>query len=181
MILLSVAFVAHAGDGRPGVLEGKFSGAVPESMKVVDALKGVKEGTGKISDTLYVIFDPRCSSCRALYNSSRDYVKKGATIKWIPVVALGDPENGEQLAATILQSNDQDAIRRVLGNHEPIKTKPTQATKATLNKNLDFMFDAYEQSGGMAPGVPVAFYVNHRTGKPAMMINITAEDIWGKP
>jgi hypothetical protein len=42
MILRSAAFVAHASDSRPGVPEGKFADAIPESMKVVDALTGIK-------------------------------------------------------------------------------------------------------------------------------------------
>ncbi|WP_240533889.1 hypothetical protein [Aeromonas veronii] len=67
---------------QPGVraaaaFDGKFTGTIPESMKTVDSLAGVKEGKGGIADTLYIIVDPRCPYCRKAYNITREYVKKG--------------------------------------------------------------------------------------------------------
>jgi len=164
--------------------DGKFTGTIPESMKAVDSLAGVKEGNGGIADTLYIIFDPRCPYCRKAYNNTREYVKRGYTIKWIPVVALGDPDNGLPLAATILQSKDRNMLDRVLGKHEQIKTQPTKETEEALNTNLAFMFAAFEQNGGRQAGVPVAFFLDHRTGKPRMTTGVSEmvvlEDIFGK-
>ncbi|RXF38773.1 hypothetical protein EG864_15845, partial [Enterococcus faecalis] len=104
---------------------------------------GVKEGKGGIADTLYIIVDPRCPYCRKAYNITREYVKKGYTIKWIPTVALGDPANGLPLAATILQSKDKDVVERVLGKHEQIRTQPTKETEEALRTSLAFMFAAF--------------------------------------
>jgi len=174
---------------QPGVraaaaFDGKFTGTIPESMKTVDSLAGVKEGKGGIADTLYIIVDPRCPYCRKAYNIPREYVKKGYTIKWIPTVALGDPANGLPLAATILQSKDKDVVERVLGKHEQIRTQPTKETEEALRTSLAFMFAAFEQNGGQQAGVPVAFFIDRRTGKPRMMTGVSEmvvlEDIFGK-
>lgn len=163
--------------------DGKFTGAIPESMKTVDSLAGVKEGKGGIADTLYIIIDPRCSYCRKTYSITREYVKKGYSIKWIPAVALGDPANGLPLAATILQSEDREVIGRLLANHEQIKTQPTKATEEALRKNLEFMFATFAQNGQEA-GVPVAFFIDRRTGKARMTTGVSEtvilEDIFGK-
>lgn len=174
----------EAGVRAAAAFDGKFTGAIPESMKTVDSLAGVREGKGGIVDTLYIIIDPRCSYCRKTYNITREYVKRGYSIKWIPAVALGDPANGVPVAATILQSKDKDVIGRVLGKHEQIKTQPTKETEEALRNNLAFMFAAFERNGGQQAGVPVAFYIDRRTGTPRMMTGVSEmvvlEDIFGK-
>lgn len=167
-----------------GAMEGKFTGPIPEAIKTVDSLAGFTEGKGGISDTVYIIIDPRCPYCRKAYNFTREYVKKGRTIKWIPTVALGDPANGIPLASTILQSKDKDVLDRVLGKHEQIATKPTKETTAAMETSLAFMFAAFQQNGGQQAGVPVAFFLDHRTGKPRMMTGVSEmvvlQDIFGK-
>lgn len=165
-------------------MDGTFTGAIPESMRTVDALAGYKEGSGEVGDTVYVIIDPRCPYCQKAYQLTRPYVEQGATIKWIPTAALGHPENGLPLAATILQQNDPDVLKRVLGGHEQIRTQPTAEIYKALDLNLSFMFAAFEQNGG-TPGVPVAFYIDHRTGQPQMMTGLSDQavlnDIFGQP
>jgi len=183
--LMAVPPVAAEQSGvRAAAFDGKFTGTIPESMATVDSLAGVKEGKGGIADTLYIIVDPRCPYCRKAYNITREYVKKGYTIKWIPIVALGDPANGLPLAATILQSKDKDVVERVLGKHEQIRTQPTKETEEALSISLAFMFAAFEQNGGQQAGVPVAFFIDRRTGKPRMMTGVSEmvvlEDIFGK-
>lgn len=165
-------------------MDGTFTGAIPESMRTVDALEGYKEGSGEVGDTVYVIIDPRCPYCQKAYQLTRPYVKQGATIKWIPTAALGHPENGIPLAATILQENDPDVLKRVLSGHEQVRTQPTSEIHKALDLNLSFMFAAFEQNGG-TPGVPVAFYIDHRTGQPRMMTGLSDQtvlnDIFGQP
>lgn len=157
-------------------MSGTFEGAIPPAMQTVDSLQGFKEGKGGIADTVYVIIDPRCPYCQQAYTLTRPYVAKGHTIKWIPTTALGDKANGTPIAATILQQTDPSVLSRVLGKHEPIKTTPTPETEAALDLNLKFMFAAFEQNGGKA-GVPVAFYIDHRTGRPQMMTGLTDESV----
>lgn len=164
--------------------DGDYKGAISESMKTVNSLAGVTEGKGGIADTLYIIIDPRCPYCRLAYNNTREYVKKGRTIKWIPAVALGNSATGLPLAATILQSKDKTVLERVLGRHEQIATQPTSATEEALRNNLAFLFAAFEANGGQAAGVPVAFFIDRRTGSPRMMTGVSErvvlEDIFGK-
>jgi hypothetical protein len=165
-------------------MDGSFKGAIPESMKTVDTLAGVKEGKGGIGDTVYIIIDPRCPYCRETYNLTRAYAAKGHSIKWIPSAALGNPADGVPLAATILQAKDQKTLARVLGKHEQIRSEPTPETVEHLSTNLAFLFAAFENNGKEQAGVPAAFFIDHRTGKPRMMTGLSQavvlEDIFGK-
>jgi len=165
-------------------MDGSFKGAVPESMKTVDSLAGVKEGKGGIGDTVYIIIDPRCPYCREAYNLTRAYAAKGHSIKWIPSAALGNPEDGVPLAATILQAKDQKTLARVLGKHEQIRSEPSPETVEQLSTNLAFLFAAFANNGKEQAGVPAAFFIDHRTGKPRMMTGLSQavvlEDIFGK-
>jgi thiol:disulfide interchange protein DsbG len=160
-----------------GALVGAYSGPIPESIKAVDSLAGIKEGKGGAADTLYVIFDPRCPYCRKAYGATRDYVKRGFSIKWIPAVALGHPEDGIPLAATVVQAKpaeQADILRRVLGDKEPIRTTPTKATADALAQNLDFFYSAFRNnstSGTM--GVPVGFFLDKKTGSPRMITGVS--------
>ncbi len=176
-----------ASEQRGAALVGKYSGVVPESIRTIDTLPGIKEGNGGQADTLYVIVDPRCPYCRKAYTYTREYVKRGFTIKWIPVVALGDPSQGTLLAATLLQAkpaNQAEALRRVLGNKEEIATQPTKATIEALDRNLSFFFAAFQNNGIEQAGVPAAFFLDKRTGKPRMTTGISEmpviEEVFGK-
>ncbi|MGO3987618.1 hypothetical protein ABI582_25005 [Pseudomonas sp. SAS7] len=165
-------------------MDGTFKGAIPESMKTVDALAGIKEGKGGIGDTVYIIIDPRCPYCREAYNLTRAYAAKGHSIKWIPSAALGNPADGVPLAATILQTKDQNMLARVLGKHEQVRSEPSPETVEQLSTNLAFLFAAFEHNGKEQAGVPAAFFIDHRTGKPRMMTGLSQavvlEDIFGK-
>ncbi len=165
-------------------MDGTYTGEVPGAMRTVDSLQGIKEGNGGIGDTVYVIIDPRCPYCQQAYKNTRPYAAKGHTIKWIPTAALGDPANGIPLAATLLQEKDPGALDRMLSHRQMTKTAPTPEIEQALQLNLAFMFAAFEQNGEGPAGVPVAFYIDHRTGKPKMMTGLSEEavvqDIFGK-
>lgn len=169
----------------PAAFDGPTPKDIPEAIKVVDTLAGYTEGKGGPGDTLYIIIDPRCPYCRRAYAQTREYVKNGATIKWIPTVALGDAANGTPLATTVLRSKDPAVLQRLLGGHENIGTAPTPKEAEDLKRNLDFMFDAFRQNNEPQPGVPVAFFIDRRSGKPRMMMGLSEqpvlEDILGQP
>jgi len=169
---------------QEAAMGGSFTGSIPESMKTVDSLAGLKEGDGAIGDTVYIVIDPRCPYCRQAYNLTRAYVAKGHSIKWIPTAALGNPTDGVPLAATILESKDSDVLGRVMGKHEQIRTKPSPETVEKLSTSLEFLFAAFENNGKQQAGVPVAFFIDHRTGKARMMQGLSEavvlEDIFGK-
>ncbi|MBK4987445.1 MULTISPECIES: hypothetical protein [Pseudomonas] len=176
--------VESANVHEAAAMDGTYKGDIPESMKTVDSLAGVKEGKGGIGDTVYIIIDPRCPFCREAYNLTRAYAAKGHTIKWIPSAALGNPAEGVPLAATILQANDKQTLARVLGKHEPIRSEPSPETVEQLSTNLAFLFAAFDNNGKDQAGVPAAFFIDHRTGKPRMMTGLSQavvlEDIFGK-
>ncbi len=178
---------ASAGVTQGAALVGKYSGDIPESIKTIDSLAGIKEGKGGQADTLYVIFDPRCPYCRKAYTYTREYVKRGFTIKWIPAVVLGNPPQGTALSATILQAKPEqqaEALRRVLGNKEEVATQPTKATVELLDRNAAFFFAAFQNNRVEQAGVPAAFFLDKRTGKPRMMTGISEmpviEEVFGK-
>lgn len=161
-------------------LVGKYTGPVPESIKTIDSLAGIKEGSGGPADTLYVIFDPRCPYCRKAYAITREYVKRGYTIKWIPALALGEQAQGAALAATVLQAKQAEqgeTLRRVLGNKEELRTQPSKATEQALSRNLTFFFAAFQNNGVGQAGVPAAFFLDKHTGKPRMMTGISEEPV----
>ncbi|WP_323025712.1 hypothetical protein [Castellaniella sp.] len=170
-----------AGDAlrvSPGsAMNGTYVGEIPEAMRVVDSLQGIKEGSGGIGDTVYVIIDPRCPYCQKAYENTRPYVEKGYTIKWIPTAALGDSANGVPLAATLLMEKDPAALSRMLSHRQMTKTTPTPEVEEALKLNLAFMFAAFEQNGSERAGVPVAFYIDHRTGKPKMTTGLSEQPI----
>jgi protein-disulfide isomerase len=176
-----------AGQGARAALEGKFTGSIPESIQSVAALAGVTEGNGGVADTLFVIIDPRCPFSRQAYARTRDYVKRGMTIKWIPAVALGKSEEGVPLAATLLQAKDPaNALKRLMGG-ESLTTQPNEKTQKALLQNLDFLFSAFKHTPSVNNGravVPVGFYIDHRTGHPSMKTGLSEqvilEDIFGK-
>ena len=165
-------------------MDGAYAGEIPESMRILDRLEGIKEGNGGIGDTVYVIIDPRCPYCQKAYANTRPYAAKGHTIKWIPTAALGDPANGVPLAATLLTEKDPAALSRMLSHRQMTKTVPTPEIEQALKTNLAFMFAAFEQNGSERPGVPVAFYIDHRTGKPQMITGLSeqvvVQDVFGK-
>lgn len=174
---------------RASALDGKYTGSIPESIKTVASLDGIQEGKGDPSSTVYIIFDPRCHYCHDAYALTRKYVQKGYSIKWIPSLALGEPESGAPVAAAILQSKTPvEALNRVMTSAYPFggaTATPTKTTLKTLGMNLSFLFAAFQNShtNGQA-GVPVAFYIDHRTGKPTMMTGVSQQvvldDIFGK-
>lgn len=183
------AVAAPSNEHKASALEGKYTGPIPESIKTVASLDGVQEGKGSPANTVYIIFDPRCHYCHDAYALTRKYVQKGYSIKWIPTLALGQPESGAPVAAAILQSRSPvDELAKVMTSAYPfggIRATPTKATLQELGMNLSFLFAAFQNSHTSGPaGVPVAFYIDHRTGKPTMMTGVSQQvvldDIFGQ-
>jgi len=177
------------GEHKATALDGKYTGPIPEAIKTVAALDGIQEGKGDPSNTVYIIFDPRCHYCHDAYALTRKYVQKGYAIKWIPSLALGAPDSGAPVAAAILQSKSPgDVLNHVMTSAYPysgVTATPTKATLQSLGMNLSFLFAAFQNSRTNDPaGVPVAFYIDHRTGKPTIMTGVSSQvvldDIFGQ-
>lgn len=148
-----------------------------EAIKNIAPLVGVKEGRGTIDKTLYIMFDPRCPYCHSVYNKTRAYVKAGGTIKWLPVVVLGDKANGMRLVADILQARDPAAAMvKVLGKPVGVATADANTTKV-VQDNEAYFFAAFERNKAVGQaGVPVAFFET-KTGEPQMVSGIDDDEL----
>ncbi|MCA8197359.1 DsbC family protein [Burkholderia vietnamiensis] len=148
-------------------------GGVSESISGVAALTGIKEGRGSAARTIYIMFDPRCPHCRNVYDQSRDFVRRGGSIKWLPVTVLGNAPDGLNRVAAILQSKDPVQAMNVIEHSAVVPqadVKPT--TVNTVSANEAYFWAAYTRNPSAGqPGVPVAFFQD-RNGAPQMVSDI---------
>ena len=162
-------------DGGSSLL-GKYTGEIPEAIKALDSLGGPKIGNGGPGETLYVIIDPRCPYCHQAYDSLKPYMDKGVTIKWIPTVALGQPEQGLPQANAVLHAKTRAELDKIMTDPKAYPRVLEGKDGEDLQRNLSFMFQAFEQNGGQA-GVPAAFFVDKNTGQPRMMMGLSEEAV----
>ena len=162
--------ILSAVQAPPAVDPNQYSpGKVPDAIRGVDALTGIREGKGGIDKTLYVMFDPRCPHCQAVHKKTRQFVASGGTIKWIPVTVLGRPDEGARLVADILQSSDQlQALVAVMGGRRQ-GAQPDAKTPKIIAENEAYFWSAFDlnKAAGNA-GVPVAFFMSQK-GLPQMI------------
>ncbi|MDC5278414.1 hypothetical protein OHW85_23045, partial [Acinetobacter baumannii] len=111
---------------------GKWDKPAPAAIALLDQLKGAKEGKANAVDTLYVVFDPRCSNCHDAYRATRKYVEKGFSIKWIPTTLLGRHEEGAKLAAAVIR--DPKVLDKAFAKDPSISVTPTPEENAALEK-----------------------------------------------
>lgn len=165
---------------------GKFNGPTPEIIKVLDQAAGYKEGKGNATDTLYVFYDPRCKWCHEAYYTTRKYVSKGFTIKWLPTLALGQSESGYRMAASILQAPKADSLEKIFNRDESYQVDPTEKSRKNIDTNLEHLLAlvAGFEGKGARVSVPTGFYLNKRTGKikkvEALSESINLEMVFGK-
>ena len=162
-------------DGGSSLL-GKYTGEIPEAIKALDSLGGPKIGNGGPGETLYVIIDPRCPYCHQAYDSLKPYMDKGVTIKWIPTVALGQPEQGLPQANAVLHARTRAELDKIMTDPKAYPRALEGKDGEDLQRNLSFMFQAFEQNGGQS-GVPAAFFVDKNTGQPRMMMGLSEEAV----
>lgn len=155
---------------QPSIDTSQFSPTkIPDAIKGVDSLVGIKEGKGPMDKTLYIMFDPRCPHCHAAYKKTRQFVANGGTIKWIPVTVLGRPDEGARLVADILQATSQaQALAAAMGGSAK-GSQPNAQTLKVISENEAYFWAAYDRNkaAGTA-GVPVAFFVT-KQGVPQMV------------
>lgn len=149
-----------------GFMNLKWKGSqIPEALKLVDGLAGVKEGKGPAQDTLYVFYDPRCVWCHKTYDGLRPYIEKGYTVKWLPTVALGRNDDALALAAAPLQNSKLlDASFKKSANAKAVK--PSAKEIKGIDTNLQFLFAYFEKViPDQKPSVPLAIFLNKTDGK----------------
>lgn len=159
-----------------------------EVFKAVKKLHGVVDGNKENPNTVYVLYDPRCLYCHQAFNKTREYVKNGASIKWIPLLAINQSENGKQMAAGLLRKNSIEAINSAFNGSDKeknsIKVIPTSKELETINLHNEFLKAVFfhhedivivphdekmerknlREKGltppPLKPGVPLAIFVN---------------------
>lgn len=138
---------------------------IPEALKLVDSLAGVKEGSGKPQDTLYILYDPNCIWCHRSFSSLRPYVNKGYTIKWLPTVALGRTPTSLALASAPLQ--DKSTLKESFDKTPSIKkTVPTDQNITDINLNMQFLSAYFKKAiPDQKPSVPIAIFLDKTNGK----------------
>lgn len=156
-----------------GLISKNFQGQIPEAIKALDSLGGIKIGNAGVADTLYIIIDPRCPYCHQAYTALKPYMDKGVSIKWIPTVALGKSEEGLPMANAILHAQNRTELDKIMSNPQMHTKNLSQTDKDTLSRNLAYMFQVFKQNGDQQAGVPVAFFVDKTSGQPRMMMGIS--------
>lgn len=139
---------------------------IPEALRLLDSLAGAKEGNGKPQDTLYIIYDPRCPWCHRTFEATREYVKKGYTIKWLPTLALGNVSNAAlSLAAAPLQN--KNLLTASFEKKDTAKTLTiSPKNKADLEQNLQFLYAYFNKvKPNDKPSVPMGIFLDKTTGK----------------
>ncbi|MBJ8931586.1 thioredoxin domain-containing protein [Citrobacter freundii] len=82
-----------------------YTGPIPDGLKILENMPAYTEGDGVPQKTLYIFFDPQCPWCHKAYSNTRQYVKKGYSIKWLPVDIVGG-DGSRALAALLLAASD---------------------------------------------------------------------------
>lgn len=159
------------------LLDPLFKGKVPESIEALDSLGGVKIGHAGAGGTLYIIIDPRCPYCHQAYDALKPYMDKGISIKWIPTIALGKNEEGLKMANAILHAKSRSELDSIMANTKLHTKDVTSKDRETLERNLIFLFQAFQQSSNENAGVPVAFFVDKNSGQARMMMGISEEAV----
>lgn len=154
-------------------LQSKWDGKVPEQIKGIARLSGVKEGSAPLEKTLYIVFDPRCPHCHAVYQKTRSFIAKGGTIKWLPVTVLGRPDEGARLVAEVMQdANPVKALATVMNAKRPGLGRPDKTVLQAISENESYFWAAFERNKNAGePGVPVAFFMA-QNGSPQMVAGI---------
>ncbi|KVV07457.1 hypothetical protein WK77_16865 [Burkholderia ubonensis] len=174
MIQSSTVQAADAG----GAPTRASAGAVSVPIAAVAALRGIKEGNGAAIKTVYILFDPRCPHCKNVYRDTRDFVRNGGSIKWIPTTVLGRDQMGTAMVADILQApNPIEAMRRVESGGFRQPGKIEQSTLDAIRDNEEYFWAAFDRNKGAGvPGVPVAFFQT-ADGAPQMVANLDDREL----
>lgn len=163
---------------------GKFEGEVHPIIDILAGLKGFKyDESVAPADTVYIIYDPRCPYCHALFDKIKnvDLKAKQITIKWLPSLALGETEDAKKLAAMGFDAkNIEDFEKGFNANADTTGVTPTQAHQDAINENTAFLFEASDQTFGAEypKSVPAVFFIDKKTGAPNMMYGASDDGIF---
>lgn len=152
------AAAAQASTGEPVT---KISAEVFEKVK---AAKGFQTGTLGAMPTAYVMFDPQCPHCGALWSAAKPLQAK-ISVKWIPV-ALLKPASETQSALLIggadpvaLMNAHEAAI--VAGGTDTLVGTPDDKSTAAARDNTALMVRTVGSTS-----IPTIVYLDPATKQP---------------
>ena len=157
--------VATQGIEDPAVA-GKVFGHLAKLAAVEDRA-GKPEG----GPTVYIFFDPRCPYCHAAFKALQSKV----AARWIPVVVLGNPEDGRALARGILAANDPIGALRATFDKQGMRGAPSTELDAKLTENMEAFAAIFQASPQTRPGVPT-FFIPRPDGRLTMLVGYETGD-----
>ncbi len=166
-----------ATDTKPKIEKLIVPNTTPPDVQKMAQLPGVKEGKGNDVDTLYIVFDYRSSFCQQFYQISREYVKKGYSIKWLPAILMGEDEKAYQVFAYLLQNNQATTLQKILNEKQMHLGVANQDVRQQLKSNKDFFFSANQAHQIKEPGIPTAFFYDKRLGRVRPVLGIAQPNV----
>ncbi len=128
------------------------------------ALQGVDDFGKELSPNkiIYAFFDPRCPYCGEAFKAMNGKLP----IKWIPVIVLGNPDEGTAMAASLLSGENRlEAMRKLNDGIAPARTgEPSPDVSATLKINLEHYAAIVSAAPNLQKGVPMFFVPDPQGG-----------------
>ena len=136
-------------------------------------LSAVEDRAGKPQGgpTVYVFFDPRCPYCHQAFRALQGKV----AARWIPVIVLGNPEDGRAQARAILSANDPVGALRTTFDGQGMRGGASPELDAKLQENMEAFAAIFQASPGTRPGVPT-FFIPRPDGRLTMLVGYEAGD-----
>ena len=150
-----------------------IGGQVLDSLAQLEGAFDAPVGT-EARKTITVFFDPRCPYCHQAFTELHGKL----AVRWVPVLALGNPGEGTPLALSVLAADDRvDALARVFATKKAAVGPAAPAELgAKLTENLEAFSAVFAAAGrGLKPGVPTLF-VPRPDGRVVIMVGYEKGD-----
>lgn len=136
-------------------------------------LAAVEDKAGKPEGTppVYIFFDPRCPYCHAAFKALQGKV----AARWIPVVVLGQADDGKAMARSILAASNPVEALRATFNKQGMRGAGSAELDARLTENVEAFAAIFQASPQLRPGVPT-FFIPRPDGRLTMLTGYEAGD-----
>jgi hypothetical protein len=151
--------------------DAKVAKQVTDTLAKLAAVVDVPAGTPE-GQVATIFFDPRCPYCHAAFTAMHGRI----AARWVPVVVLGDAENGNRQAAAILAGSDRvGALKTAFETKGGKPGEITPEIAAQLAENRDAFASIFAAAPQLRPGVPTMF-VPRPDGRLAIMVGYEPGD-----
>ncbi len=115
----------------------------------------IAEGAENPKSIVYVLFDPYCPYCHALWQAAQAYESAGLQVRWIPVAYL-HPDSAATAAAILESKDPAKALEKHESNFEDGGIGPTLDPKPKDLKAIEANTKMMQEIG--AQGTPAVLY-----------------------